>query len=265
MFMKKILILALSLSLFLAVFSFTILAESGEEQDGFDFATYIDFETYEQNSSGQVSPPSLKIGDTFNVIVGIKNITNETGFIGINLRVDYDPAVLSVVFEANPDVSGEENESPVSFGTVNLPEIWEGSPYVGQNVVLDSDGNEIGTAVIIATADLETPDLENQGFTSDEFYVIIPFKCLAATNSTVIKIDTDGDLSCTQLTKSASAYGVLDCPGKGSALTINGIAGDAPAKEPASNLLLYILAIAGGVVVVGGLFAFAVLKKKKNS
>jgi hypothetical protein len=248
---RKILFAVLTLAVLLSVFTLNILAE----EESFEFKTAIETEKTQ-----------LDVGDTFEVKVSIKDITNKDGFIGIHIKIKYDPKYLSVVYQSSEgDVS--EGGSGVTFGTINLPEEWKGNPEAFQNVVID-DGKETGVIVIMCSADLTADDLLKSGFKSDTFSVTIPFKCIAASDSTSIKIDTDNELTCSQLVKVNDSMIPVDVLGQGSELEIT-IAqsgeqstGGEIAKE--KDNLIYILIAAGAVVVIAVVVIVIVLGKKKK-
>ncbi|MDD4125144.1 MAG: cohesin domain-containing protein [Eubacteriales bacterium] len=255
---KKIFFTFLVFTLLITVFVLNTVSAAAEDE--LQFKTRIETETAE-----------FTVGETFEVKVSIKDITNETGFVGINIKVDYDPLYLSVIYDTyEPEENEEQSDSYVTFGSIQLPAAWTGNCEKAQNVILDENNAEIGTLVIMCTADLDSENLLESGFTSDDFYVIIPFKCIAACDSTKIKIDTDGDLACTQLAEIDSSIYIIDCLGEGNELVINNIQAaeqSSPTSEgdtgKTGNTLLYILITAGAVIIIGAAVAFILLKKKK--
>lgn len=250
---KKTLLVFLILTMLFSSFSAHILAESDDD---------LQFNTSLETESGE-----LKVGDVFTVTLRIIEITNKTGFIGVNLRVSYDPKYLSIVHSASEtDISELSDTVPVvTFGEIHLPEVWTGNPEKFQNILFDEDGEETGTAVYLCTADLNE-DLLKSSFTGDDFYVTIPFKCIAPCDSTAIRVPTDGNLSCTQID---SQNNVFECMGQGSELVISGVEAvpgtDVP-TEPAeeNNIWLYILIAAGALLLVAAVVTFTLIKRKKS-
>ncbi len=252
---KRVLFSLLILSLVFSAVKISVAAE-----DDFQFKTSITTENTE-----------FKAGETFEVKVAITDITNEKGFIGVNLYINYDPEYLSVVYTVSEQENSDSEYSDVVFGEINLPEKWttNGEPEKTQNVILDENGSETGTAVILCVADLLPDKLLDIGFTEDEFYVTIPFKCVAACDTTSISIKTDGNLACTQIEKVDDNYFTYDCLGQGSELVINNIqaaenqSGETPEEQSGDGNLLYILLAAGAVIIVAAVVAVILFKKKK--
>ncbi|NLN55977.1 MAG: hypothetical protein GX148_06745 [Clostridiales bacterium] len=261
--MKTKSFLLTAIVLFVFVVSFALNAVTALAEEDYKFKTSMEFEG--ENTE-------LKVGDSFYVKISVTDITSKTGLIGLNLRVDYDPSYLSVEYE-NSETSGEESDvDAVTFGSINLPSEWTGDAEKIQNIVRDENNKEIGTAVIMCLADLSAEDLAEQAYKSDEFFVLIPFKCIAPCQSTTIKIDTDEDLAGTELVVVTSSFSIEDVAGQGSELVINNIQGTEESKtestpgeknEDGNNSLVYILIAAGAVVIIGVVVAVIVSKKKK--